>query len=565
MTDLNIERTFLTRYLRYDELTRLVRGWAGAHPEFVRLQSLTKTAGGRDVWLIEIGRNPERTRPAICIDANMHAAELLGTNAALAVADRLIGLHKRMDARMPRTVREAAIDGLYYIIPSISPDGAEDVMTAGRVSRSAPRLRRKGDASPHWVRRDMDGDGKIRQLRFQHPAGEFVAHPEFDHVMVPRTIGDEGPYFKIFPEGLVEGYDGIRIPFPGTLSDNDSDFNRNFPFGWSGGCEGAGQFPGWEPETNAIVEFASRAPHIFAWLNLHTFGGVFIRPPFDASHQIAPGDLELYDYVAELAAVHTGMPTIEALKDMTPDPTKPMTGTLAAWAYGDRGCLAWPIELWDLFAAAGLAKREPFFVNYATQGRREVKALVRWDIEQNEARTFGPWRPFHHPQFGEVELGGLDTIHGFINPPTREIAGICDAVSSFAVTLMALRPNLNCHVKAERISETLTRIDLFVTNDGYLPTYITNASVNRPWNSGLKILAEASGCTLVSGQSSTDLGHLPGWGRGANHEANGPFFQKSQGVYDVLQTWIVAGPGQLDIQVGAPRIGWHHCPVTVGK
>ena len=71
--------------------------------------------------------------------------------------------------------------------PRVSPDGAEEIVTGGRPSRSAPRLRRHAGAA-HWVRRDMDGDGTIRQLRCPHPAGEFVSHPDHAHVLVPRTI-----------------------------------------------------------------------------------------------------------------------------------------------------------------------------------------------------------------------------------------------------------------------------------------------------------------------------------------------------------------------------------------
>jgi Zinc carboxypeptidase len=411
---------FFEQYLGYEELTRTLQGWAKEYPDFVRVRSLAKTEGGRDLWLIEIGRDPDRLRPAICIDANMHSAELLGTNVALAAAYTLIGLHNKQEARAkwPRTVVEAALDGLFYIFPRLSPDGAEDVVTIGRTSRSAPRQRRGHTAPAHWVRQDMDGDGKIRQLRMKHPAGEFVAHPEFGHVLVPRTVDDDGPYFKVFPEGFVADYDGVNVPFPHTLSDNDSDFNRNFPFGWSGELEGAGHFPGCEPETNAIVAFGSATPHIFSWLNLHTFGGVFIRPPFsDLAHEVAREDLNHYAYAAELAAALTGIGTISALEEMTPEPSKPMTGTLAAWAYGDRGCLSWAIELWDLFGSAGLTKRKPFYLNYAIQGREEMATLVRWDTLQNGGRTFSPWRAFRHPQLGDVEIGGIDAIHGFINPP----------------------------------------------------------------------------------------------------------------------------------------------------
>jgi len=567
VTKSSFEPSFFNRYLGYEDLTRILEGWARAYPDYVRLRSLTKTEGGRDFWLAEIGRQPDRLRPAICIDGNIHSTELLSTNVALAIAYRLIELHQGRyeGASLPRAVREAALDGLYYVMPRVSPDGAEDVFTVGGVSRSVPRHRSKENAPAHWVRRDMDGDGKIRQLRLKHPAGEFVKHPEFAHVLVPRAIGDEGPYFKVFPEGFVQGYDGVSVPFPHTLSDNDSDFNRNLPHDWSGKSSGAGHFPGWEPETNAIIEFASAAPHIFAWLNLHTFGGVFIRPPFsDPTHEVAREDLKIYAYATELAAAHTGMATIGALEDMTPEPAKPMFGTLPAWAYNERGCLAWAIELWDLFAAAGLSKRSPFYLNYAIQDRSEIAALVQWDLQKNGERVFAPWRPFRHPQLGDVEIGGIDAIHGFINPPETEIGPICRALSSFAVALMSLRPHLDSCVAVAPITSTLTKIDLHATNSGYLPTYVMEASLARPWNSGLRVAIKTSGCTLVSGQSSTEVGHLSGWGRGLDEEINAPFFQKSQGVHDIARTWIVEGQGEVQIKIGAPRVGWCHHTVAVG-
>jgi hypothetical protein len=78
---------------------------------------------------------------------------------------------------------------------------------------------------------------------------------------------------------MIENFDGITIPTPGFLSDNPTDLNRNFPFSWMPVYEqeGAGDFPLSEAESRAVVEFTSRAPHLFAWLNVHTFGGVFTR------------------------------------------------------------------------------------------------------------------------------------------------------------------------------------------------------------------------------------------------------------------------------------------------
>ena len=55
---------FREKYLGYDELTRVVQTWAREHPSIVRLESLAVTPEGRDLWLLPLGPDPDRTRPA---------------------------------------------------------------------------------------------------------------------------------------------------------------------------------------------------------------------------------------------------------------------------------------------------------------------------------------------------------------------------------------------------------------------------------------------------------------------------------------------------------------------
>ena len=109
---------------------------------------------------------------------------------------------------------------------------------------------------------------------------ELVEAREFPGLLVERTLDDDGPFYKLYPEGRIEHFDGKRIPSPFFLGDNPIDLNRNFPWGWAPGHEqiGAGPYAASEPETRGVVEFATAHPEIFAWLDLHTFGGVAIRP-----------------------------------------------------------------------------------------------------------------------------------------------------------------------------------------------------------------------------------------------------------------------------------------------
>src|SRR5438093_9526510 len=40
------------------------QGWASAHPDLVRVASIGKSPEGRDLWLLEIGADPDRLRAA---------------------------------------------------------------------------------------------------------------------------------------------------------------------------------------------------------------------------------------------------------------------------------------------------------------------------------------------------------------------------------------------------------------------------------------------------------------------------------------------------------------------
>ncbi|HYY62727.1 MAG TPA: M14 family metallopeptidase, partial [Burkholderiales bacterium] len=289
---------FREKYLRYEELTRILHEWARAHPDFVRVTSIGSSAEGRELWLAEIGREPDRRRAAAWIDGNMHAVELCGSSVALAIAEDVIALHRGEDRyQLPEHVRERLKGILFYVLPRMSPDGAEAVLRDGRYVRSNPRDRREHAPVPRWVAGDVNGDGVVLSLRRQDPSGEFVEDPELPGVMLPRRLEDAGPFYKVWPEGTIENYDGVHVPDPHFLSDNDIDLNRNFPYAWKPEPEqvGAGPYGASDPESRAVIDWATAHPNIFSWLNLHTFGGVYIRPLGDApDKKMNQEDLAIY-------------------------------------------------------------------------------------------------------------------------------------------------------------------------------------------------------------------------------------------------------------------------------
>jgi murein tripeptide amidase MpaA len=187
---------FRNKYLTYDEITATLEGWASAHPDITRLRSIGKTAEGRDLWLLTIGARPDETRPAAWIDGNMHASELCGSSVALAIAEDIIGLHAA--GTVPQGMSPAVCDTLrgihFYVLPRMSPDGAETMLGEGRFVRSNLRDDRPDESRSCWRMEDIDGDGRVLAMRVEDATGEFIESAEVPNLMLPRGIDDEGPF-----------------------------------------------------------------------------------------------------------------------------------------------------------------------------------------------------------------------------------------------------------------------------------------------------------------------------------------------------------------------------------
>lgn len=571
----SLDQGFRRDYLNYAALTAQLQGWAAAYPEVVRLQTLGQTPEGRELWLLTIGREPDRIRPAVWIDGNMHASELCGSSVALGIAEEVIRLHVApSDTGVAQTLspalRARVGEVLFYVMPRMSPDGAEAVMQTGKYVRSAPRDDRPARGIARWRCGDVDGDGLALVMRVRDAGGEFVEASEVPGLMVPRTIDDEGPFYKIYPEGYIDNFDGHTIPEPHFLSDNETDLNRNFPWTWmpEPKQEGAGAFPLSEPESRAVVEFTSKHPEIFAWLNLHTFGGVFIRPLGDApDSKMNPRDLAIFRQIGAWATELTTYPMVSGFEEFTYEPDKPLHGDLTDYAYHQRGALGYVCELWDLFAQVGLPRQKRFVDNYTHISRADMIRIAEWDRDQNGGEVIRPWRPAHHNQLGTVEVGGIDPRFGLWNPPRDRLDGICRQQAQAFLRVAAMAPALRI-AKVERapMSLELTRVTVVVENHGYLPSYVLDSAKDAPFAEPVHIDVAAHGCELTDRrQAHRQLGHLDGWGKGLFDGSGALYFTRSSGnAHSAAITYVVRGRGELRLRVGACRVGWIDHTVVIG-
>lgn len=551
---------FRDGFLDQDALTAQVCAWAEGFPDLVRVTSLGTSPQGRDLWLLTLGPEPDRVRPALWVDGNMHAGELAGSSAALAVAEDVLRVHlgeslHGLGSDAVDTVREC----LVYVAPRLSPDGAETVLKTGRTVRSVPRDQRAERTGPRWVTGDVDGDGLVQMLRMEDPAGEFVESTAFPGLMVPRELGDSGPFWRVWPEGHIEGFDGHHVPSPVYLSDNAPDLNRNFPWFWVPEHEqaGAGRYPGSEPESRAVMDFATRSRHLFAWVDFHTFGGVFIRPCGDKpDNEMDRDDLALYRQLGKWAEDLTGYPMVSGFEEFTYAPNKPIHGDLAEWAYAHLGCVSYVCELWDLFARMGIDRPKRFVDYYDRVDRAALEALATWDRDHNHGRVVVGWRAFDHPQLGPVEIGGLDVREGLWNPPREVLPEMCAQQAAMALRLAALAPRLRAKAHVEPIGDA-RRVVLVVDNLGYLPTQVLSSAKQLSFNEPLYATFEGDGCEVEPASARQEVGHLDGWGRGLNAGFGALYHQRSRGTTSSRRLEaVVRGEGTVRVRVGSCRMGW---------
>ncbi len=563
--DPSLEADVRGRYLSYDELQAQLHAWAEAYPGLTRLRTLGQTPQGRELWLLQIGRDLDQVRPAAWVDANMHATELAGTNVAMGIAQDVLRLHVRPDAELhdlPPHLRELLREVHVYVMPRISPDGAEEVLQTGRWIRSVPRDERPM-RRPRWRCHDVDGDGLSLLMRRLEPTGDFVESTEISGLMVPRQLDDPGPYYSVWPEGSIDDFDGFTVPSPCGTGDNSPDLNRNFPYDWAPEHiqDGAGPFALSEPESRAVADFTGRAPNIFAWLDLHTYGGVFIRPLGRAGDEsMHPGDLAIWREIEAFCEARTGYPMVSGFTDFTVDPREPLRGDQTEFGYHTRGAFSYVCELWDLFRQLDMPRPPRFVDHYFQFDRATLHRLARWDAEHNDGRIFRPWVPVEHPQLGAVEVGGVDVRFGIRNPPPERLPKICreHAAAFLRLAAMAPRPWAS-ELSATALGGDLWQLELGVENRGYLATHVVPSLREHDWNEPLRawVTAEDGAALLDEREGQRELGHLEGWGRGRQSEFGSPGFYRGEGTVSRRRLrWVVRGPGRVSVRVGSCRVGW---------
>src|SRR6185436_16045827 len=79
-----------TGYSNFSQQTSRINALAKTYPQLAKVRSLTKTAGGKDIWQITIGSGNADTKPAIAVLGGIEGNYMIGTELAIGFAENIL-------------------------------------------------------------------------------------------------------------------------------------------------------------------------------------------------------------------------------------------------------------------------------------------------------------------------------------------------------------------------------------------------------------------------------------------------------------------------------------------
>ncbi len=514
-------------YYDYNGLTVFLRACADGSGGRMRLESLARSEEGRDIWLAVLtdpATGKPGDKPAYHVQANVHARELAGTTAAARLIHTLLS-----DSEARSRLRDVT----FYIIPRVNPDGAEYSLTRNGPIRSRNEIREKPNG---LIPQDLDGDGKIRLMRWQDPTGPFAVDPEDSRFLVSRRPEDRGPFYRQHVEGLIHDYDGGEI----VSSTRGFDFNRNYPADWDRNVDRA-DYPLKHPEMRAVAEFLLEQRNIFAGIDFHCGTQAVLRLAV-SSGEIPESDLERMLEVGLMAERITGLTLMN-----TQDYREPwrkrinLPGNSNLFAYRMLGMSWFTIELGNSYSSAGIGAREYFGADRRTRERDFMRRVLKFvDAHPDHAWNWKAWTAFEHPQLGKIEIGGTSTGN-LIMPYPPHLRELSEKTSAFIMRHAGLHPAIElAGTASERMADGVYRIRARVANIGAFGTDVMTTAAGGRTHEPVRVRLRFSGnAKVISRPATYEFPDIPGGG-----------------AFKPLE-WFVTAPAGADLAIEAahPRGG----------
>jgi len=561
----------IDHYYDFEELTNALKKLASENPSIARLRSIGKSPENRELWLMEITNSENgssENKPAVWIDGNTHAGEVIGSMICLKTIWYLLKNY-RLDHAITKLLNERA----FYIVPRVDPDGAEFFLKSPYYALSGDNETGGGRWYPldkeKWTKEeeglyteDMNGDGFIASMRIKDPNGEWKTSNKDRRIMVKREPNEkEGTFYRIYPEGAILNYNGNNV-IKTTSARWSLNFNRNYPDDWAKEepKRGSGPYPLSEPETRAIADFIINHPNICLAITYHTHGGVVLG--YSEEEKIPAQDRNLFKILEVMFTKETGYPADG--KSQKPH------GSFSNYLTLHRGIPCLTVEVWDIAELARIGnftERGGFEFSYNTMTEEQAIKALEWNDKELKGKGFIDWTEFEHPQLGRVEIGGWKAKFVWRNPPEKFIEKEIDRVMLFPIKCAELLPKTSIiNAITKKMGENIFEIKVTVANEGALPTYIMKHAIDIGRVTPIKVEVELEDkMKFVKGKKLEKIDHLEGY---LNRELTKSMIEReaSEDKHKKTLVWVIEArkPCKIRVTVNSQRGGRHQTTLNIG-
>ena len=526
------------RYYDHAAIGDIGRRLQQAWPDRCRLGSIGKSHEGREIWLLTVtnfGTGDADRKPGMYIDGNIHANEVQGSEISLytawylcEMADRVPWVDSLLDARV------------FYIVPTINPDGREDFINRPNNPNSprsgvVPRDTDGDGVVDEDAYDDLDGDGNITQMRRRNPNGRWIPSPVDPRIMILAEPDRPGEYEMLGTEGIDNDGDGV-VNEDGVSYGYDP--NRNWPWNWQPRYVqgGADYYPGSLPETRAVMQFILGHPNIAGVQTYHNSGGWILRGPGVEGDEYQAQDVQVYDAIGKVG--ETILPGYRYVVIWSGLYTT--WGNELDWTYKGRGIISYSNELWTPFK---YFERQPERDKYDRPEYAFDRLLL-----MNEAVV--PWTPVNHPQYGMIEVGGVKkqytrAIPGFLLPSEahRNMAFTVYQASQMPLVVVD-------SIATKSLGGGLTEVTAIVANKRLAPTHtqqdIQNHITRPDW-------VTLDGGQVIAGFVVEDP--LSGLAREQVRNPGRIEVDNIPGMGAAMVRWVVRGTGPFTVTVDSEKGG----------
>jgi Zinc carboxypeptidase len=411
------------QYYPLDQVYAALEALHKAYPQLTTLETVGKSEEGRPIMAMTVN-NPKTgaalAKPAMYVDGNMHGNEIQGGDISLYLLDYLLG-HYGQNPEITALVDRVC----FYVVPVVNADGRFHFFADPNNSSSNRSLRipidddRDGlvDEDPSD---DLDGDGNICEMRKKDPFGPYKTDPEDPRLLVRVKPGEKGEWTLLGEEGIDNDGDGqINEDGEGYV-----DPNRNWGFDWAPPYVqgGSGDYPFQAVGLKALAEWTMSKPNIvFAW-SYHNNGGMLLRGPSRKGLGEYPQqDVAVYDFLGKQGErIIPGYRYMISWKDLYTT-----YGDSGEWITQVAGAYFFCAEVFqgESEAFKGVSERpEP-----GTPREEAVRSVFDEGVSERERLKFNdnvvqgelykPWKPFKHPTYGDIEIGGWVKMSSRLGAP----------------------------------------------------------------------------------------------------------------------------------------------------